>query len=381
MAFLGGSASLRTFTLKGTVPARDGVIRGLEARSFKEDEIGAGGETSMGWVTRRDLFDVDFDEGAVLIDRHAVFGLRIDKRSVPASLLGAHVARQERAWRRDNAKDFVPRAVRSEIRSEEKDRLMAMLPATPTVCPVLWNLADGRVHLGALTSARAEALTRLFHESWGLTLEPHGPEERADSISGVRQKIRTLSPLDFAQGQVLPKDGEGDASFLGRDFLTWLLYRTEQEGGDLELDKWGRLGVFFEDRMAFEGENHSCRLQVLQQGHPSGSAEAKTALLLGKKLVQARLTLAADDEEMWKLTIDADTLDLRSVRFPRTESSDPESRLLDRLDTVERVFTAVDALYRAFLNDRTKSSFLEDEGPLLKSWARSRQSDGDDLFK
>ncbi len=381
MAFLGGSVSLRSFSVTGKPKTEAALLDGLASRAFKEDEIGVSGETNIGWVTRRDLFDTEFVDASVLVEGHALFGLRVDRRAVPGSLLAAHVARMERAWMRENGKDFVPRSVRRDIKEEERSRLLESVPAIPSVHAVLWNLREKRVHFTTFASARGEELARLFSESFGLTLEPLGPEERADAIPGIRQRISGLSPLDFPNGHVRPADGDGDGSFLGRDFLTWVLHVTERDGGEIEIDGWGRLAIFFEDRMAFEGEEHSCRLQELRLGHPAGSAEAKTALLLGKKLVRARMTLGADDEETWKLTLDGDTLDLRSVKLPRTEATDPDGRLLERLDSIERIYDAVNGLYRAFLKHRTEPSFLEKEGPRLKEWLRTRRSDGDRLFR
>jgi hypothetical protein len=382
MAFLGGTVSLRTFRARGRTPSSDAILLGLADRAFRDSGVGDGGGTEpvVGWVTRRDLFDIEFDEGTVLLDGHAVFGLRVDRRQVPGSLLDAHVARAGRAWLREHGKESLPRAVRHEIREEERRALLATIPSTPSVHPVIWDVRCGLVHLGALSSTKGEVFTRLFRDAFHIGLEPFGPDERPDEIAVVRDRVKSLAPLDLVSGGVRPAEEGVSGSFLGRDFLSWLLYRVETEGGELRLDGWGRIALVFEDRLAFEGEDHSCRLQVLQQGHPSVSAEAKTALLLGKKLVRARITLAADDEETWQLTLDADTFDLRSVKLPRTAETDPEARLLERLDAIDRVHGAVDALYRAFLKARTGGSFLDEEGPKLSAWVRERRSDGDDLF-
>ena len=66
--------------------------------------------------------------------------------------------------------------------------------------------------------------------------------------------------------------------FLGEEFLTWLWFRIETQGGDFDLPGNRAVGLSFDDFLAFAPRDDDETEHTLKKGTPSRSAEASTAL-------------------------------------------------------------------------------------------------------
>lgn len=166
-----------------------------------------------------------------------------------------------------------------------------------------------------------------------------------------------------------------EKSFLGQDFLTWLWFKSEERGGSINVPAEGMdIQISFEKHMLLEygeGESHE---KVICRGLQTELQEARTGLVMGKKLEQARIRLGRGDYE-WLLTIGATLMEFRSVKPPKTEDSvddrdNPDSiagRVLDRIGMMETALRTIDELYRMFLAVRTGPEW-EKELARLRAW-------------
>src|SRR5690242_11767747 len=97
-------------------------------------------------------------------------------------------------------------------------------------------------------------------------------------------------------------------SFLGREFLTWLWFRCEADGGTFELPPRGaasdaarprkkddepepdrEVGVVFNDYVSLVSDGDEREENILKKGSAHRSAEARMALLVGKLVAAAKL--------------------------------------------------------------------------------------------
>jgi len=162
--------------------------------------------------------------------------------------------------------------------------------------------------------------------------------------------------------------------FLGQEFLTWLWYKSEERGGSVLLPGTGDIQLVFEKHMLLEsGEGESLE-KLICRGLQTELQEARTGLLMSKKLEQARIYLAKGDYE-WRLTLGATLFEYRNVSLPRTvspneEAADPfawEAKVLERIGMSEEVLHTIDELFRLFLQIRTSADWPQ-ELARLKSW-------------
>ena len=165
-----------------------------------------------------------------------------------------------------------------------------------------------------------------------------------------------------------------EKKFLGQEFLTWLWYKSEERSGAIFLPGIGDIQVVFEKHMLLEsGEGESLE-RLICKGLQTELQEARTGLLMGKKLEQARILLAKGEFE-WRLTLTATLFEFRSVSLPKTvgaseDFSDPlawEARILDRIGMCEEVMHTLDELFRMFLKIRVSSAWQQEKG-VMKTW-------------
>jgi len=162
--------------------------------------------------------------------------------------------------------------------------------------------------------------------------------------------------------------------FLGQEFLTWLWYKSEERGGFVFLPGSGDIQLVFEKHMLLESGAGESLEKLVCTGLQTELQEARTGLLMGKKLEQARIYLAKGDYE-WRLTLGATLFEYRNVSLPRTVSSneevaDPfawEAKILERIGMSEEILHTIDELFRLFLQIRTSADWSE-ELARLRSW-------------
>lgn len=165
-----------------------------------------------------------------------------------------------------------------------------------------------------------------------------------------------------------------EKKFLGQEFLTWLWYKSEERGGAIQLPGTEDVLVVFEKHMLLEsgeGESHE---RLICKGLQTELQEARTGLLMGKKLEKARIYLAKGDYE-WRLSLSATLFEFRNVSLPKTvsaddESSDPlawEAKVLERVGMSEEAIHTIDELFRMFLKIRISADWMYEKDS-LKAW-------------
>jgi len=203
------------------------------------------------------------------------------------------------------------------------------------------------------------------------------------------------------KGSTMAADFTTDRSFLGRDFLTWLWFRCEVEGGEFDLSATGGgkepVAVVVEDALSLVSTTEDLCVMTLRKGKPTLRPEAASALATGMTLKKARLFAARGPRE-WQFTLDGDTLDLGSLRTPEPEAEalpegeaepeapasleaqgeeaprrkakkdDGEDELEQKLLAAEEAREIVDALYLQFLDVRLAKDWDRIEVPRLKDW-------------
>ena len=76
--------------------------------------------------------------------------------------------------------------------------------------------------------------------------------------------------------------GAESHGFLGEEFLTWLWFRWETQGGEFTLSGGRVVGVALDDFLTFAALNEDETEQTLRRGLPTRTAEARTALRQGR---------------------------------------------------------------------------------------------------
>ena len=163
--------------------------------------------------------------------------------------------------------------------------------------------------------------------------------------------------------------------FLGREFLTWLVYRAEESGGTFELGGQP-VEIHLGDQIVLAG-GHDGKARLTVVGTGDVRAEMGAGLRSGKLVDRARLHVRRG-ERRWELTLDGGLLDYASVRCPTLGDQDAglrddpraafENDLFLRMADVEDVVEVLDALFAEFCRLRATEDWRQHALPELRGW-------------
>jgi hypothetical protein len=168
-----------------------------------------------------------------------------------------------------------------------------------------------------------------------------------------------------------------DKAFLGREFLTWLWYKSDQTGGSIETSDGKTVEVFFLDRMTLDLLDTETPQTVTLKGEQSELREGLAALREGKKIEEARISLNSGEND-FTMTIKGTWFSFGGFKtppiLPSSESADdedPEGGFLEKVYLVEEGMDMVDSLFGRFLKLRISSDW-DAELLQLKRWVQDQ---------
>jgi hypothetical protein len=157
-------------------------------------------------------------------------------------------------------------------------------------------------------------------------------------------------------------------TYLGRELLTWLLWRSEAGEPIVEVEGGGVV-VLFVGKVLLRGlAGDVVELSARGDAAPY-SAQVRRALASGLLAHQVRLRLTVG-ERAWEATLDAEFLDIRSARLPELLTEEEDDRAAERLALCEELGGMVDALVAAFLAERAGRGWRRKVVPALLEWMR-----------
>lgn len=171
----------------------------------------------------------------------------------------------------------------------------------------------------------------------------------------------------------MSSDDAGSYAFLGEEFLTWLWYRLETEGGDFELSEGRSVGVSLDDYISFAPAGDDEMQQTLRAGTPSRSVEAAAGLRNGRRVQEAKLTVAMGDL-LWRFILSGGSMTLRSIALPEDpeDAEGPADRSRDRAANFVLIHEIVEGIYAQFLKLRLRREYLHEDAEQQAQWMASR---------
>lgn len=188
-----------------------------------------------------------------------------------------------------------------------------------------------------------------------------------DGAATEEKREAAAAEQDKAREQML----RGRA-YLGREFLTWLLWRSEtatSAANSVTVFQDAGVEVLFTGRCILRGITGDVTEMVARGALAPYSAQVKHSLDRGLLIHQARVRLT-HGEKVYEVTLDAEFLDLRAAKLPELMAEEEDDRLLERLYLTEQLAGMVDALVHAFLAVRCKPGWGRMVVPEMKHWMK-----------
>ena len=155
---------------------------------------------------------------------------------------------------------------------------------------------------------------------------------------------------------------------LTSEFFLWLWWRTESEGGVLQMgDPVGELSIWVDERLAFRSPGETKLTTIVSGERASEALEAKAALYGGKVLQQLRLHIQRTDREFGVL-LNGPDLTMTQVKLPQVAQETQEEAIYDRIFLYGELCFVLKALWVEFTNQRVDSSWSLDTVPAMQQW-------------
>jgi hypothetical protein len=155
-------------------------------------------------------------------------------------------------------------------------------------------------------------------------------------------------------------------TWLGRECLTWLLWKSESTEPVTTLEKKDVTVVFNGKLNVRAGAGEVLEAQVKGVTSPY-SKLIKRALSQGLLVHGAKLQVSWN-EQTWDFALDAEFFDLRAVKLPSLLQEGEDAQLTERLELATHASALADCLVAAFVKERTSKRWDQESVPALKAW-------------
>ncbi len=322
-------------------------------------------EEVHGWVAGRHLLDRNITHDNAFLGGYLRLTLTQAKKKVPASLLAAESAVEEMAAMEAEGRQYLNQQQRGEIRRSVSERLLPDMPPQLKGIDFVFDPRSHLIYASATSEKQVDAFVLSLMQTTGCSAQAADPIAIAAKTEGI--DVEGWAPASFS-GEL--EDGMVDGT-AGREFLMWLWYSSEKRGGIAQVPEAGEIAFMVEGPLTFVMEGKGAHEIALRKGEPMLSAEARTALLSGKKLKKAKLQFVRG-EESWAFSFDADEFVFRSLKLPPTETYDRIGKFQERMVLLETFRQIVFHLYREFVKERHAPATWKKTKEAMRQWVADR---------
>ena len=160
-----------------------------------------------------------------------------------------------------------------------------------------------------------------------------------------------------------------EIAFLGPEFVTWLVVSAVRGKGPSTWETCQPARVEPLGSIALEGVGEAASQVVLKGDNPEAASEMKAALSEGKSVQKVNLSVRLE-EETWQGTLDAKTLEWRSVKLSVPTIADAGEFTLMRTEAFERLNGLLEEWFRAFLKLRLAPKEWSKEIEAIKTFSQ-----------
>lgn len=348
MGLLKGPLTFTRFKVSGESPPDFTEMLDSQIRKYAFRKTGADSqEKIMGWTGIMNPLDTDFSFASYAWGGYLLFSLRVDRCTIPPSLLSIRALEAEKRYLLETGRKKADKTTRGEIREKIRRELMELIPATPSFYELCWSAAEGDLLFTSMSEKVLQDFQDLFKACFNLTPVPFAPWETQWLDAGTDRKIEALEKIEVG--------GIGRKS-LGREFLGWLWFKSEERNGTIAIPGGGETELHFVRRLVLESGEGDYAESVMCQGMHTDLREGREALRRGKKIREARIELTRD-AATWEFTFKADRFQFQSLKMPAVMDDEDsqesrDSRVLERIYLLETVVRLMEQLFGFYLSLR-----------------------------
>lgn len=202
----------------------------------------------------------------------------------------------------------------------------------------------------------------------------HGRGRREPSL---RDEIAASGETEVSTVREALRTDLTDHRFLGREFLTWLIFYADDDGEDGGGGKFPKsenadaFRVMIGERAVLKALGDGSG-EITARGPATGQVADVRYAIAGGLTVREIDVLFERGDRIWQAAVSAESFDLKRVKLPELLSEEDSERAAERLQLTDDLDEMLRAAYQAFLAVRLDAAWSKDWVPRLRAWlARS----------
>ena len=156
---------------------------------------------------------------------------------------------------------------------------------------------------------------------------------------------------------------------LGSEFLTWMLFRSVVQEGIFETEA-GQVELWFEDKITLVSPFAGGEINILKGEAPAETRESLTAILKGKQIEEAKLSITFQ-ERRWDFSFNGPKFLFSGVKVPAVLGDTDLETVMERFDLMATLEETMANLYHEFLNLRLDDQAWGVECQNVERWLRT----------
>ena len=209
--------------------------------------------------------------------------------------------------------------------------------------------------MGARKKGLPSAETKFLRGQTGV--DGAATEEKADPVEVEQAKAREA----LYRGR----------TWLGREALTWILWKSESSEDLCEVDDLPLKAVFTGKLLLRAAAGEVTEVAVKGVSAPYSTIVRQSAIR-GLLVHGARLKLE-HGEQSYEVTLDAEFFDVRAAKLPELLQEEEAEQRIERLELTSRLGRLIDAMIGQFIAVRTTPGWKKAVVPALREWLKSDQ--------
>jgi hypothetical protein len=384
MGFLTGRLTCLRFRVLGTPPplfGPDQLTQLADHAIGSQKKVTAEG-VEIGWTTGETILDTDFDLLKNVYDDALHFALRVDVQKLPGDLFRAYAQTELKALAAENPSGRPSARQRKEARELAKARLEQEAHdgryLRRKAYPVLWDRQTNELLVSTTAAGVLRHLEHLFHETFGLTIEPYTAGRQAqrwesEENAGALAKVQPSAFVADATHDVAWLAGAEHPDYLGNEFLLWLWFMLDGETDTIPLADKSAASLLLTRTLQLECPRGQSGRESISSDTPVRLPEARQAVRAGKLPRQAGMLLVRQDQT-YELTLQAETFLIRGAKLPASEESEERVRLEERVNQIRHLRQTLDLLFDAFGKKRIGGEWPR-ELERMRGWLQRERKD------
>jgi hypothetical protein len=380
MGFFTGRVSCSRFRASKSAPRMFGPehLEKLSEARIGKQRVATGDGSQVGWIAGDHILDTRFDLAKNVINDTLQFAIRIDELKIPGDLYRAYYQVELEALASQNPSGHASARQKREARQIAKDRLEQEAKdgryLRRKLIPVLWDGLSNEVLVGTTSSTVIDRLHVLFKQTFDRSLDFLGAGRQAfghAEVDGRQRAVDDSTPTVFVHGQleeIAWVADETNRDFLGNEYLLWLWYHVEHVSDTIKLGDDSEVAIMLARTLVLECPRGQYGRESISSDGPTKLPEALRALQAGRLPRKVGLTLSRHDN-VYELTLQAETLAISSARLPNAEEEEERARLDERVNQIRHLLETLDLLYGVFLQHRLGEGW-KSEVTKIKKWLK-----------